>query len=230
MLFFSYWNFYFHFCAIFFIPSSLFLIYYLIFFISPLPFFLLKTLYTIALSYSWNLSLFAFRYLLPYHFLFFLRTTILFSSSYPFIVFCCYSSPALSLVLFSHSPHSHASPSTVFTLPHASSFPFSRFSLHLFGPICCLALWTLSLSLSLSVSLSSSLFLPRPDQPYCLSRSHVYWRSFPVARRHLAVVARRRRGICSQRWFSGDGTGTRNTGNESRFTAGDPTENKISSR
>lgn len=40
-----------------------------------------------------------------------------------------YSSPTLSLVLFSHSPHSHASPSAVFTLPHSSSFPFSRFSL-----------------------------------------------------------------------------------------------------
>lgn len=44
----------------------------------------------------------------------------------------CYSSLTLSLVLFSHSPHSHASPSAVFTLPHSSSFPFSRFSLHLF--------------------------------------------------------------------------------------------------
>lgn len=48
-----------------------------------------------------------------------------------------YSSPTLSLVLFSHSPHSHASPSTVLTLPHASSFPFSRFSLHLFRLVSC---------------------------------------------------------------------------------------------
>lgn len=44
-----------------------------------------------------------------------------------------YSPPTLSLVLFSHSPHSHASPSTALTLPHASSFPFSRFPLHLFA-------------------------------------------------------------------------------------------------
>lgn len=48
-----------------------------------------------------------------------------------------YSSLTLSLVLFSHSPHSHASPSTALTLPHASSFPFSRFSLHLFRPVSC---------------------------------------------------------------------------------------------
>lgn len=50
-----------------------------------------------------------------------------------------YSSPTSSLVLFSHSPHSHASPSTILTLPHASSFPFSRFSLHLFRPVPCLS-------------------------------------------------------------------------------------------
>lgn len=49
----------------------------------------------------------------------------------------CYSSPTLSLVPFSYSPHSHASPPTFFTLPHASSFLFSRFSLHLFRPVSC---------------------------------------------------------------------------------------------
>lgn len=168
-------------------------------------FFLRKTLY--YRFHTLETYLYLPSAILPYHFLFFLRTTILFSPSYPFIVFCCYSSPALSLGLFSHSPHSHASPSTVFTLPHASSFPFSRFSLHLFRPICCLALWTLSLSPSLSLSLS--FFLYR-------SFSHVTWSyifvllfgiasihlSFPLFSSRFTLIDRDRTSRCRRRGWT----------------------------
>lgn len=56
-----------------------------------------------------------------------------------------YSSPTPSLVPFSHSLYSHASPSTIFILFRASFFPFSRFSLHLFCSISYLFLRALSL-------------------------------------------------------------------------------------
>lgn len=65
-----------------------------------------------------------------------------------------YSSPTLSLVPFSHSSHSHASPSTIFILFRASFFPFSRFSLHLFCFISCLFLHALFLSVVSSRTLN----------------------------------------------------------------------------
>jgi hypothetical protein len=80
--------------------------------------------------------------------------------------FCC-SRPTLSLVPFSHSPHSHASPSTIFTLPHVSSFPFSRFSLHLFHPVSPCAV-SLSSSLLLDSPFSSS-YYSRPSLRYIAS-------------------------------------------------------------
>lgn len=108
--------------------------------------------YAVCTSRTRHLSLFLLQLIFPpcifCHFLFLSCTVILSSRLSSFFRanrLLRHSAPTPSLVPFSHSLHSHASPSTIFILFRASFFPFSRFSPHLFCSISCLLLRALSL-------------------------------------------------------------------------------------
>lgn len=207
MLFFSYWNFYFHFCAIFFIPLSLFLIYYLIFFISLLPFFFCVKHYSIAFIFL-KLIFICLPLSLTLPFSFFLN--------HNYSLFSFISLHRLLLLLVSSI--------ILGSLLTLSSFTrFSLYCLHpasrIFLPILTLLPPSLSpyllprplnsLSLSPSLSLSLSFFLHR-------SFSHVTWSyifvllfgiasihlSFPLFSSRFTLIDRDRTSRCRRRGWT----------------------------